>query len=101
MLMQNRYWAKPGKADEVFQWRKHATDVQAQQMGMARGRVFRGGGGDEPDAVWQLELDPALEAEELRLQREHQGVFIPVMEHMNTIAGGFEAAAYCEVRFRR
>jgi hypothetical protein len=45
VLSQNRYWAKPGKVDEVYAWRLHATDVQVE-MGLPRGRVLRGGGGE-------------------------------------------------------
>jgi hypothetical protein len=27
-IVQNNYWALPGKAEEVFQWRIHASDVR-------------------------------------------------------------------------
>ncbi len=97
-MFQNRYWAKPGKADEVFAWRVHASDVMVE-MGLPRGRVFRGAGGDEPDAIVQLEIAPDQEEQIMRAQREHQELFRPVMEHMETIARRFESSRYCETEY--
>ena len=32
-IVQNNYWALPGKAEEVFQWRIHASDVR-ERLGL-------------------------------------------------------------------
>jgi hypothetical protein len=95
MLSQNRYWAKPGKADEVYAWRIHATDVQVE-MGLPRGRVFRGVGGDEPDVIWQIELTPEQSDDFLRVQKAKMAMFRPVMDHMGTLIRRFESSAYGE-----
>lgn len=58
IVYQNRYYAKPGKEEETYRWRVHASDV-LERLGVPRGQVFRGAGGDQPDVIWQLELDPA------------------------------------------
>ena len=39
-IVQNNYWALPGKAEEVFQWRIHASDVR-ERLGLPRGQVLR------------------------------------------------------------
>ena len=99
LVFQNRYWANPGKGDELFALRIHATDVQAD-MGIPRGRVFRGAGGDEPDAIWQLELAPQQEDQIMRAQSEHADLFRPVVEQMATLARRLESSVYCELRSR-
>jgi hypothetical protein len=69
-------------------------------MGMPRGQVFRGAGGDEPDAIWQLEISPDQEEQVMRAQSEHMDLFRPVMEHMATLVRHFEGGHYCEVSHR-
>jgi hypothetical protein len=99
ILSQNRYWAKPGKAEEVYQWRLHATDVQVQ-MGLPRGRVFRGVGGEEPDVLWQIELTEEQTGDFSRIQREKMAIFQPVMDHMSTLISRFESSAYAQLEHR-
>jgi hypothetical protein len=99
ILSQNRYWAKPGKSEEVYQWRLHATDVQVQ-MGLPRGRVFRGAGGKEPDVIWQIELTQEQTGDFSRIQREKMAIFQPVMDHMSTLVSRFESSAYAELEYR-
>ncbi len=36
LVVQNYCYAKPGKVDEVYQWRLHASEVRAR-LGLARG----------------------------------------------------------------
>jgi hypothetical protein len=99
VLFQNRYWAQPGMADEVYRWRLHATDVQAE-MGLRRGRVLRGAGGLEPDVVWQIELTPEQSAEFGRIEKEKMATFQPVKDHMRTLIRRFESSSYDETAFR-
>lgn len=96
IVFQNRYYAKPGKAEEVYQWRLHASDVRVE-LGLARGQVFRGRGGDEPDAIWQLELSPAEAAAELAQMKTVSAQFDPVAEHMSTLLRHFERRRYVEI----
>lgn len=97
IVVQNRYYAKPGREEEVYQWRIHASDV-LEQLGLPRGQVFRGSGGDQPDAVWQLELEPAAYERVIKRQAEVMEQFEPVMEHMGTLVRFFEKNRYVEVR---
>ena len=95
-MVQNRYFAKPGKAEEVYAWRQHASDV-LRQLGLSSGQVFRGAGGDQPDAVWQVTLDSATLVREAQIaQRSPE--FQEVMRHMVTLIRRFENAHYVERR---
>ena len=40
LVVQNYYYAKPGKAEEVYHWRLHASEVRAG-LGLAPGRVLK------------------------------------------------------------
>jgi hypothetical protein len=97
IVFQNRYYAKPGKEDEVYQWRVHACDV-LEQLGLPRGQVFRGSGGDQPDVIWQLELEPEAVERVLKRQAEVIKQFEPIMEHMGTLVRSFEGNRYAEIR---
>ena len=67
-------------------------------MGLPRGQVLRGAGGDEPDAVWQLIIDPEELGPMLKRQDEQMKVFEPIMEHMSTLIRGFERGRYEEIK---
>jgi hypothetical protein len=99
IVFQNRYYAKPGKTEEVYQWRVHASDV-LEQNGIPRGEIFRGPGGDQPDVIWQLELEPAAAERAVKRQAEVMNQFEPIMEHMGTLIRLFESSRYIEVRYR-
>jgi hypothetical protein len=96
LLVQNRYYAKPGKAREVYAWRLHASAV-LRQLGLQAGAVYRGAGGSEPDAIWQVALDSAAVAREGRAARESPQ-FQSVMRHMGTLTRRFESGVYVERR---
>ncbi|HPU17016.1 MAG TPA: hypothetical protein PK808_13080 [Polymorphobacter sp.] len=96
IVFQNRYYAKPGKEDEVYQWRLHASDVRVQ-LGLRRGQVYRGAGGDQPDAVWQLELSPEEAVAEQKRGKEVSAQFDPVADHMSTLLRHFERRRYVEI----
>src|SRR5271170_16851 len=52
IVVQNFYYALPGKADEVYRWRMHASEVR-RRLGLAVGRVLRrtpASGADADDA---------------------------------------------------
>lgn len=101
IVVENYYYAKAGNADEVYQWRLHASDVRAR-LGFARGRVLRrilsydqtGQSKELPDVVWQCEY-PSIEAR----QREADAIstkpeFEEVQKHMSTLLRRFERVSY-------
>lgn len=95
-LVQNRYYAKPGKGEEVYAWRLHASDV-LRKLGLHAGVVLRGPGGEAPDAVWQVVLDSAELVQEGRVARENPE-FQEVMRHMGSLIRRFEGGTYLERR---
>jgi len=99
VLSQNRYWAKTGKVEEVYEWRLHANDVRAQMV-LPRGVVLRGAGGDDPDVIWQIEQTAEDNREFLRIQREKGALFRPVVDHMATLLRRFESSRYVEAEGR-
>jgi hypothetical protein len=98
LLVQNRYYAKPGKAEEVYAWRQHASTV-LQRLGLQNGIALRGPGGNEPDAVWQIVLDSAVLLREARIAMEDPE-FQSVMRHMNTLIRRFESGVYLQRRLQ-
>lgn len=91
VIEQTQYWAKPGKAEEVFQWRLHASDVR-EKIGLPRGRVLRRQGASEtlPDVVWQIEYpNEAARLRDLKT-RDESPDFEAVRKHMNTLTTHFE-----------
>lgn len=67
------------------------------QLGLHAGHVFRGMGGGEPDAVWQVELDPETAAHEGRTAQDSPA-FQEVMKHMGTLIRRFEHSTFQEER---
>jgi hypothetical protein len=96
IMAQNRYFAKPGKAEEVYAWRQHASDV-LRQLGLNVGQVFRGGGGEQPDAVWQVVIDSATLVREARIAQESLE-FQEVMRRMATLVRRIENGNYLQRR---
>ena len=92
---------RPGRAEEVFRWRLHASDVR-EKLGFPRGRVLRYRGSPEemrasnelPDVIWECEY-PSLDARE----RDTQAViataeFQAVQQYMRTLIRRFERGTY-------
>ncbi len=71
IVVQNFYYALPGKAAEVYALRLHASDVRAA-LGLPRGRVLRRTTDEPkpdpsspiPDVIWECEY-PTLAAREI------------------------------------
>jgi hypothetical protein len=101
IIVQNFYYALPGKADEVYRWRLHASEVRAR-LGLAVGRVLRrtpaSGGEVEdaelPDVVWECEYPDAKAraADVARLDASRE--FEPVEAHMQTLIRQFRRAVF-------
>ncbi|MEJ0103720.1 MAG: hypothetical protein WDO19_14710 [Bacteroidota bacterium] len=90
ILVQNHYYPKPGKEEEVYKWRLHASAVRAG-LGLPKGRVLKkltGNGG--PYVVWECEY-PSLNAREKDVASIDQSdEFKKVQEHMGTLIERFE-----------
>ena len=101
IVVQNFYYALPGKADEVYRWRLHASEVRAQ-LGLAVGRVLRrtpASGADVedtelPDVVWECEY-PNAKARAADLARlDASRGFDSVEAHMQTLIRRFRRAVF-------
>ncbi len=101
IVVQNFYYALPGKADEVYRWRLHASEVRAR-LGLAVGRVLRrtpAPGADTedtelPDVVWECEY-PNVEARAADLARlDASREFDSVEAHMQTLIRRFRRAVF-------
>lgn len=101
IVVQNFYYALPGKADEVYRWRVHASEVRAR-LGLAVGRVLRrtpatGADAEDtdlPDVVWECEYPNARAraADLARLDASRE--FDPVEAHMQTLIRSFRRAIF-------
>jgi len=106
-IVQNGYWALPGKAEEVFQWRIHACDVR-ERLGLLRGQVLRrdvqatspvlnyrpeGAPSVLPDVIWQMEYQS--EADRLAdTKAASVPEFQEVQKHMSTLISRFERSVW-------
>ena len=96
IVVHNAYYAKPGQAEAVYQWRCHASDVRAK-LGFPRGRVLRRVDesgeqpeGSRPDVIWECAY-PSLSARERDVQAiEATPEFQAVMQHMRTLIRHFD-----------
>jgi hypothetical protein len=101
IVVQNFYYALPGKADDVYRWRLHASEVRAR-LGLAVGRVLRRAqtSGDDaedaelPDVVWECEYPnaKARAADLARLNASRE--FDAVEAHMQTLIRQFRRAVF-------
>jgi hypothetical protein len=101
IVVQNFYYALPGKADEVYRWRLHASEVRAR-LGLAVGRVLRrspplgdeAGDAELPDVVWECEY-PNVKARAADLARLNaSGKFDVVEAHMQTLIRQFRREVF-------
>ncbi len=90
ILVQNSYYPKAGKAEEVYQWRLHASEVRAK-LGLPKGRVLKKISNNEgPYVLWICEYS-SLEAREKDVKLIDQSEeFKKVQEHMGTLIEKFE-----------
>jgi hypothetical protein len=101
MVVQNYYYALPGKAVDVYLWRLHASDVRAK-LGLARGRVLRRVPDPKtdkllptlPDVIWECDYSSAQarEAEVARLDKSQE--FAAVEKHMDTLIRDFRRVMF-------
>jgi hypothetical protein len=101
IVVHNYYYAQPGREEEVFRWRLHASDVR-EKLGFPRGRVLRLSRGTEgmrstsevPDVIWECEY-PDIEARERDVKAvEATPEFQAVQKHMRTLYRRFKRGMY-------
>jgi hypothetical protein len=99
IIEQDGYFALPGKAEEVYQWRIHACDVM-EKMGLPRGRVFRRYGNSDtlPGVIWQMEYpDDAARQRSLKIRLDSVD-FTEVRQHMGTLIRRADVGVWGEKR---
>ena len=80
----------------MYKLRLRACDV-LQSIGVAPGVVFRGRGGNEADAVWQVEFATRDAAREARRKVSMSPEFTAVQDRMGELIRRFETSLYQEV----
>jgi hypothetical protein len=99
IVVQNFYYALPGKAEEVYQWRLHASEVRAR-LGLAVGRVLRltstGGAKDAelPDVVWECEYPNAAARAADLAKLDASTEFDAVEAHMRRLIRQFRRGVF-------
>ncbi|HVT59815.1 MAG TPA: hypothetical protein VHR45_15615 [Thermoanaerobaculia bacterium] len=86
IIEQTEYFALPGKAEEVYQWRIQACDV-LEKIGLPRGHVLRRQGNSDTlaDVMWQIEYpDETARQRNLKIRLE-SAEFAAVRDHMKTL----------------
>jgi hypothetical protein len=101
IVVQNFYYALPGKADEVYRWRLHASKVRAR-LGLSVGHVLRripttaaeAEDAELPDVIWECEY-PNAQARESDIARlDASREFDPIEAHMQTLIHRFRRAVF-------
>jgi dienelactone hydrolase len=89
IVERTHYFARPGKAREVLEVRRHASRVRVA-MGLAAGTIHIGEGGDGPDVVWQCAFaDEAVHRADLAA-RDASPDFAAVRDRMGGLIDRFE-----------
>lgn len=86
IVLQVFYYAKQGKADEVFSHRQHVSDL-LEKLGLPRGRAMRrvGGSDDQPDVLWECEF-PTVAARDHFLEVAGASLeFVEARKYMTTL----------------
>jgi len=95
IVVQNYYWAKEGKIDEVYAHRLYASKVR-DSFGLAVGRVLKriGENGELSHVIWECEYNSeAARIEDVRLLTESRA-FEKVTKKMGMLIYKFERGVY-------
>ena len=95
IIVQNYYWAKEGKVNEVYAHRLYASQVR-DSLGLAVGRVLKriGTNGELSHVIWECEYaSEAARKEDVRLLTD-SGAFEKVTEKMGTLIDKFARGVY-------
>jgi hypothetical protein len=101
IVVQNYYYALPGKSEEVYELRLHASAVRAS-LGLARGRVLRrtadptakAPSAPLPDVIWECEYASASarESDVAALGRSEE--FQQIEKRMDSLLEHFQRAVF-------
>lgn len=95
IIVQNYYWAKEGKIDEVYAHRLYASKVR-DSLGLAVGRVLKriGENGELSHVIWECEYSSeSARMEDVRILTA-SGAFEKVTKKMRTLIIKFERGIY-------
>lgn len=95
IIVQNYYWAKEGKIEEVYAHRLYASEVR-DSLGLAVGRVLKriGTNGELSHVIWECEYtNEATRKEDIR-KLDESGVFEKVTKKMGTLIDKFARGVY-------
>ena len=95
IIVQNYYWAKEGKIDEVYTHRLYASQVR-DSLGLAVGRVLKriGTHGELSHVIWECEYPSEAARKEDVRKLTASGAFEKVTEKMGTLIEKFERGVY-------
>jgi sulfonate transport system ATP-binding protein len=98
LVVQNYYYALPGKSNEVYELRLHASDVRGS-LGLPRGRVLRrtktaNPSADLPDVIWECDYPSAAAREKDVEALRHSEEFERVEKRMDTLLHDFRRAQF-------
>jgi hypothetical protein len=100
MVVQNYYFALPGKIQAVYELRLRASAVRAS-LGLPRGRVLRreqdkpgSAAAQLPDVVWECEYPSASAREQDVATLGHSEEFARVENQMNSLLRDFQRVVF-------
>ncbi|VAV85766.1 hypothetical protein MNBD_BACTEROID02-704 [hydrothermal vent metagenome] len=97
IIVQNYYWAKEGKIEEVYTHRLYASQVR-DSLGLAVGRVLKriGTHGELSHVIWECEYPSEAARKEDVRKLTASGAFEKVIEKMGTLIEKFSRGVYKE-----
>lgn len=95
IIVQNYYWAKEGKIDEVYTHRLYASQVR-DSLGLAVGRVLKriDTNGKLSHVIWECEYTSEKVREEDVRKLTESGAFEKVTKKMGTLIEKFSRGVY-------
>ena len=95
IIVQNYYWAKEGKVDEVYAHRLYASQVR-DSLGLAVGRVLKRieTYGELSHVIWECEYSSEEARNEDVRKLTESGAFEKVTEKMGTLIDKFTRGVY-------
>jgi hypothetical protein len=95
IIVQNYYWAKEGKIEEVYTHRLYASQVR-DSLGLAVGRVLKriGTHGELSHVIWECEYPSEAARNEDVRKLTASGAFEKVTKKMGTLIDKFARGVY-------
>ncbi|MFL6603559.1 MAG: hypothetical protein ACJ8R9_19840 [Steroidobacteraceae bacterium] len=97
IVVENYYYALPGKSQEVYELRLHASEVRAS-LGLPRGRVLRrmqdATKSTLPDVIWECEYPTTAAREDDVAALGHSQEFSHIEKKMDSLLRDFQRALF-------